>query len=97
MFGCSASYISITLMVRLWRSWEPHQPKRSSTDCAFEAAAAVGLAAAPPLAGGGGAGFAAGELHAAATRATPANRLCSRVNAVRRRIAVAPPGSPTRG
>src|SRR5438132_14241476 len=80
IFGCICWNSSIALMVRLWRSCEPHQAKRISIfgcDCAAAAVgwAAAGAAVAPPVVCGGGAG-ALGELHAATTRATTASRLC---------------------
>src|SRR5947207_13155768 len=81
MFGCICWNNSIALIVRLWRSCEPHQAKRISIfccDCAAEAVgcAAAGAAVAPPDVCGGAGVDVLGELHAATTRAMTAKRLC---------------------
>src|SRR5712691_5437718 len=85
MFGCCVWNSSIALIVRLWRSCEPHQAKRSSTGCELAAAAVVGC----PAGTAPGAG-ALGELHADTTRATSTNTLCH-ANTELRRMPLPPP------
>ena len=71
MFGCSCWNISMALIVRLWRSWEPHQANRISI---FWLDGAAVAAPGAEVAAGGGAAL--GALHAAITRVMATSALC---------------------
>src|SRR6188472_1262552 len=96
MFGLRCWNSSITLIVRSWRSCEPHHAKRSATGSpvaaglaalAPDAVAAVGWAAGACAAAAGalvGAGVELGAEHAARTNGTTSRRWSQTGNGIRR-------------